>query len=155
MAITTAAGVSNTLVTTDQQAPLGFELVVPTADQGEQVWIYVQNASGTPLLVNQLQQRAASSATYSVIVCGAVNPAQVVGLCVTGIPNGSFGFLLRKGIGTIVTAGAVTANTGLKPAASGAALHCGAVIDPACGNTLAGKVGAGGGTLSGYIDCKG
>lgn len=155
MAITTAAGVSTTTVTTDQQAPLGFELVVPTANQGEQVWIYVQNASGAPLVANQLQQRAVSSATYSVIVCGAVNPAQVVGLCVTAIPNGSFGFLLRKGIGTIAVAGAVTANLGLKPAAAGVAVHCGAVIDPACGNTLAGKAGGGAGTLSGYINCQG
>ena len=39
---TTAAGIASTTVTTDQQAPLGFELEVPTANAGTEVWVYVK-----------------------------------------------------------------------------------------------------------------
>jgi hypothetical protein len=154
MAITTAAGVSTTTVTTDQQAPLGFELVVPTANQGEQVWIYVQNASGAQLDVAKMQTRAAGSATYSVAEAGAINPAQAVGVVVTAIPNGSFGFLLRKGIATVDAAGAVTANSGLILVAAGEVVHAAAITGQACGNTLAGK-GGGAGTFTAFVNCKG
>ena len=41
--MTTAAGISHTTVSTSQLAPLGFELEVPTANQGVQVWLYVFN----------------------------------------------------------------------------------------------------------------
>jgi len=103
MAITTAAGISTTTVTTDQQAPLGFELVVPTADSGEQTWIYVQ-ANGA-LTTGMVCSRGAGAAalTYDVIpapVTTGVNG--VVGVCVTAIPNNSYGFIMRKGICAVV-----------------------------------------------------
>jgi|7_EtaG_2_1085326.scaffolds.fasta_scaffold01143_12 hypothetical protein len=150
---TTAAGLSVTTVTTDQQAPLGFILEVPTADQGLQEWIYVQNASGAPLAAAKMQTRAAGSATYSVAEAGGINPAQAVGVVVTAIPDGSFGFLLRKGIATVDAAGAVTANSGLILVAAGEVTHAAAITGQACGNTLAGVGGAG--TFTAFVNCKG
>ena len=45
---TTAAGITTTTVSTDQLAPLGFELVIPAASgsdsnagNGQQVWVYI------------------------------------------------------------------------------------------------------------------
>jgi len=101
MAITTAAGLSVTTVSTTQQAPLGFELTVPTANQGEQVWIYVQaNAPGPGLVAGTVCARGAgaAAATFDVIpapVTTGVNG--VVGVCVTAIPDNSFGFIMKKG----------------------------------------------------------
>lgn len=154
MAITTAAGISSTTVTTDQQAPLGFELVVPTANGGEEVFIYVENDSGSALVVGELQTRKAGTATYQVAQAGAINAATIVGVAHVEIANGSFGFLLRKGHTTVKCGAAVTADSGLKPAASGLVTHA-AATDSACGNTLAGKAGAGAGTLTAFVNCQG
>ena len=150
----TAAGISVTTVTTTQQAPLGFVLTVPDGDNGFQEWIYVYNDSGAGLTAAKMQTRKAATATYNVAEAGAINPAQAVGVCVTAIPNGSYGFLLRKGIATVDAAGAVTANKGLILVAAGEVTHEGAVTGSACGNTLAGK-GAGTGTFTAFVNCQG
>ena len=92
MAITTAAGISSTTVTTDQQAPLGFELVVPTANGGEEVFIYVENDSGSTLVVGELQTRKAGSATYQVARAGAINAATIVGVAALRSQMARLGF---------------------------------------------------------------
>tara|TARA_R100000808_G_scaffold6132_1_gene18363 strand:+ start:7663 stop:8145 length:483 start_codon:yes stop_codon:yes gene_type:complete len=100
---TTAAGLSATTVTTDQQAPLGFELIVPTADAGEQVWIYVQ-ANGN-LTAGMVCSRGAGTAalTYDVIPAPTTTGVNgVVGVCVTPIADNSFGFIMKKGICAVV-----------------------------------------------------
>jgi hypothetical protein len=152
---TTAAGISATTISTDKLAPLGFELAVPTPDGGENVYIYVFNDSGAPLVVGQMQTRKAATATYHVAQAGAINPAQAVGLCTTVIPNLNYGFLLRKGHGTANVGGAVTADKGLILAAGGLVTHEAAATGSACGNTLAGKAGAGVGTLTAFVNCQG
>jgi len=149
----TAAGISPSTVTTDQQCPLGFELTVPDGDNGLQTWIYVYNDSGSEVPVAKMATRKAGTATYNVAAAGAINPAQAVGLSVYAIPDGSYGFLLRKGIGTATSTATVNANVGLVLAASGDVTHAAAVTDSACGNTLAGR--ASGGTLTVFVNCQG
>ena len=149
----TAAGISPSTVTTTQQAPLGFVLTVPDGDNGLQEWIYVYNDSGAEVPVAKMATRKAGTATYNVAAAGAINPAQAVGLSVYAIPNGSYGFLLRKGIGTATAAGTVTADKGLILVASGNVTHEGAVTGSACGSTLAGRSGAG--TLTVFVNCQG
>jgi|10_taG_2_1085330.scaffolds.fasta_scaffold00938_2 hypothetical protein len=150
---TTAAGISVTTISAAKLAPLGFELAVPTPDGGEDVYIYVFNDSGGPLVVGQMQTRKAGTATYHVAQAGAINPAQAVGLCTTAIPNNNYGFLLRKGHGVAVAGGAVTANLGLILGAAGVVTHAAAVTGSACGNTLAGVGGAGAITV--FLNCQG
>lgn len=107
MAITTAAGLSVTTVSTTQQAPLGFELTVPTASQGEQVWIYVQANGGLTAGMVCARGAGAAAATFDVIpapVTTGVNG--VVGVCVTPIPNNSFGFIMKKGFCNVIAGGA-------------------------------------------------
>ena len=154
MAITTASGISSTTVTTDQQAPLGFELVVPDGDNGEKVFIYVYNDSGAALAVAKMQTRKAGTANYHVAEAGGINPAQAVGVAHVEIPNLSYGFLVRKGITTVDAAGAVTANKGLILVAAGEVTHEAAATGSACGNTLAGK-GGGAGTFTAFVNCQG
>jgi hypothetical protein len=150
--MTTVAGVHQTTVSTSQLAPLGFELEVPTADSGMNVFIYVQNDSGAPLAVGKVQTRKAGSSTYQVAQAGAINPILAVGVAHVAIPNGSFGFIQRRGHVTVTSAGAVAANGGLTLAASGN-VATGAATLSACGNTLGGVGGAG--TFTAFINCQG
>ena len=81
MAITTAAGITSTTVTTDQQAPLGFELVVPTANGGNQVWIYVQATAELDAGEAAMRDAGASTYTVSPTTAGTViHPGRVVGV---------------------------------------------------------------------------
>lgn len=152
---TTVAGISPTTVSTTQLAPLGFELSVSTANGGMKTYIYVENDSGADLAVGKMSTRKAGSATYQVAEAGAINPAMAVGVAQTLIPNGSFGFVLRRGHGTVSAAGAVTANKGLILGASGNVIHEGAVTGSACGNTLGGAAGPGAGTFTAFVNCLG
>ena len=149
----TASGITTTTVTTDQQAPLGFILTVPDGDNGIQEWIYVYNDSGATANVAKVQTRKAGTANYHIAEAGAINPCQAVGVVVTEIPNGSYGFILRKGICTVDAAGSVTANKGLILVASGEVTHEAAVTGSAMGNSLAGRTGAG--TFTAFVDCRG
>jgi len=152
-------GDSLTTVGTTQLHPLGTIVVEPAtqggtrANQGEKSWIYVYNDSGADLIVARVQTRKAATATYHVAEAGAINPCQAVGVCAHAIPNGSYGFIVRKGIVTVDAAGTVNANEGLILIAGGEVTHEAAVTGSACGNTLAGRTGAG--TFTAYIDCKG
>jgi len=149
----TAFGGDVTRVTTTQELPLGFEVTIPDGNNGLQTWIYVYNDSGAGLTAAKMQTRKASTAAYHVAEAGAINPCQAVGVCVTAIANGSYGFLLRKGVGTVDCAGTVTANKGLILVASGEVTHEAAVTGSAFGNSLAGRSGAG--TFTAFIDCRG
>ena len=149
----TAAGISTSTVTTTQQAPLGFILTVPDGNNGTQEWIYVYNDSGAEAAVAKVQTRKAATANYHVAEAGAINPCQAVGVVVTAIPTGSYGFILRKGIGTVDAAGSVTADKGLILVAAGEVTHEAGITGMAFGNSLAGRTGAG--TFSAFVDCRG
>ena len=117
MAITTAAGINSTTVTTDQQAPLGFELVVPTANQGEQVGVYIQAAA--LLAVGDIVSRAAGAASLT-LAAAAIAPVNTPTILVAGVAQhviaaNSYGFIMKKGVGEVFAdTGGITANNGLK-----------------------------------------
>jgi hypothetical protein len=148
-----------TQVDTAARFPLGYEVTVPAKgagtglDQGEETWIYVYNDSGSPLAVAKVQTRKAATAAYHVAEAGAINPCQAVGVSQHAIANGSYGFILRRGVGTVDAAGTVTADKGLILIASGEVTHEAAVTGSAMGNSLAGRSGAG--TFTAYVDCRG
>ncbi len=97
----TAAGISTSTVTTDAQAPLGFELTVPDGDKGAQVWVYVFNdEASTAFAAGDVIVRDASTQTYDGILNTDVTAAvRVLGIAQHAIAAGSYGFILRKGIG--------------------------------------------------------
>ena len=96
----TAAGISTSTVTTDAQAPLGFELTVPDGDKGAQVWVYVFNDDSGDFAAGDVIVRDASTQTYDGILNTDTTAAvRVLGIAQHDIAAGSYGFILRKGIG--------------------------------------------------------
>ena len=100
---TTAAGIVSTTVTTDKQAPLGFQLEVPTANQGTQVWIYVYNdEAATSFTQGTVVMRDAATATYDAVLSTAAVPLiRLIGVAQHTIAAASYGFVLRQGIGEV------------------------------------------------------
>ena len=103
----TAAGISTSTVTTDAQAPLGFELTVPDGDKGAQVWVYVFNdEASTAFAAGDVIVRDASTQTYDGILNTDVTAAvRVLGIAQHAIAAGSYGFILRKGSKTLQNIG--------------------------------------------------
>jgi len=99
----TAAGINTSLVTTTvegAQAPLGFELTVPDGDNGAQVWVYVFNDDTSGFVAGDVVVRDASTSTYDGILNTDTTAAvRVLGIAQHEIAAGSYGFILRKGIG--------------------------------------------------------
>lgn len=153
---TSAAGIQFNTVTTDQQAPLGFELERPTPNNGSETWIYVFNDDAGAFTQGMLIQRDAATATYDgIISTGAVSPQRIMGVAQHTIAAASYGFILRKGIGQILCDGNVSADTAVCPDANaGQATNVAAVTGAAIGVALATDAGAA--TLvSCAINCSG
>ena len=116
----TASGITTTTVTTDQQAPLGFELTVATANKGNQVWVYVKSAAadlnhGDVCMIN------GNATPYEVKESTGQIGQKCVGVAQHFIANGSYGFILKSGPADYVfTGGSVSAGDLLMSAASGA-----------------------------------
>lgn len=138
----TAAGILHTTVSNEssagaddasQLAPLGFILTVPDGDNGAQEWIYVKNTDTSDMsVVGTIVGRAAGSATYQVITCPtSETTARVVGVVQHTIGRNGYGFVLRKGVGTVLIDTGVSANAGLQ-----------------VGNGTAGRADAAGGALT-------
>jgi hypothetical protein len=148
---TTAAGIVSTTVSTAAAgalAPLGFELEEPAESggdtrtgQGPRIWVYVQNdaAAATAWTAGKIIQRLAGASTHLGMLTAAaavVPPARILGVTQHAIPSGSFGFILKRGIGSITpgngaalavdtaitSGGAVTAGTGLDALANASAI---------------------------------
>ena len=153
----TAAGINTTTVTTTQQAPLGFELTVPDGDKGLQTWIYVQNKDSAELVVGTVCGRVGSSLTYQVLRCPtSETTSRVIGCVQTAIPAESYGFILRKGVGTVLIDTGVSANAGLQVGdgtAGRADASGGALTHPTFGFSLA-AIGTGE-TGNAHINCMG
>tara|TARA_R110002012_G_C11301360_1_gene573375 strand:- start:66 stop:566 length:501 start_codon:yes stop_codon:yes gene_type:complete len=137
----TAAGISPTTVTTDAQAPLGFQLTVPDGDNGFQVWTYVNNDSATAFAAGDICQRDPSQHTdrlmYGVeqVPSGtAVFALSIVGVAQHAIPAGSFGFILSKGKGL--------ARTGTEDMTADTLFSSGGSTDGSCLIYADGTIGA-------------
>ena len=118
----TAAGINTSLVTTTQQAPLGFELTVAKGDKGNQVWVYVKSAAadiafGDVCMIN------GNTTPFEVKETTGQVGQQCVGVAQHAIPNGSYGFILKSGYAEYVfTDGNVAAGNLIMSAASGEAV---------------------------------
>tara|TARA_R110000787_G_scaffold50000_3_gene119517 strand:+ start:1887 stop:2357 length:471 start_codon:yes stop_codon:yes gene_type:complete len=133
----TATGISTTTVTTTQQAPLGFILTVPDGDNGAQEWVYIYNDDAASLVEGTICTRDVLTATYDAIVAPVNAPTiGVMGVAQQTIAAGSYGFILRKGIGEVLAdTGGVTAENALVVgnAVPGRADNVGAVTTHAFG----------------------
>ena len=115
----TAAGINKDTVTTTQQAPLGFELTVATANKGNQVWIYVKSAAAD-LLHGDVCMINGDATPYEVKESTGQVAQKYVGVAQHFIANGSYGFILKSGPADYVfTGGAVAGGHFLMTAADG------------------------------------
>jgi len=111
----TAAGISPTTVTTTQQMPLGFQLTVPNGDNGPQVWVYVFNDHAAFAVGNVITMDVSEASgdhnRYHAVKAPAMEegtPAfSVLGVAQHAIAGGSYGFILKQGVGEVL-AGAGT-----------------------------------------------
>ena len=142
---TTAAGIQYNTVSTTQQAPLGFVLERPTANSGTQKWIYVFNDEpANAFTQGMLIQRDLATLTYDgLITTGAISPQRVMGVAQHTIAAGSYGFIMKEGIGQVLCDGNVTADTAVCPDANaGQCTDVAAVTNAAIGVALATDAGA-------------
>ena len=105
---TTAAGLSVTTVTTDQQAPLGFQLTVPNGDFGLQTWVYVFNddAAANWAIGDLIQLDTDFVPFHGIQSAGsALVKLRVLGAAQHTIAAGSYGFILQRGRGTVKASG--------------------------------------------------
>jgi len=166
MAIDTGIGISLTAVTTTQQAPLGQTVLQPagTGGEGEKVWIYVRNIAGVALGAGALCRRAYTAVTLPPRLLATVirTPAaaaacsQVTGVAQHAIPDQSYGWILRSGVGTVLVAAATAVGEGLVTTvgtAVGQADPAAAATNDSFGVALSLTLGAGSATA--IIDCKG
>ena len=173
---TSAAGLVSTTVSTDQLAPLGFELLEPASSgadtnsgEGQKIWVYVQNnaAAATAWTAGKVIMRLAGASTHQGVLTpvAVVAPMRMLGVTQHAIPSGSFGFILKRGIGVITagngaaltvdtlvaTAGTVVLGPGLDAVANAnAPLN---TVTEAVGWCTVGAVAGANATC--WIDCKG
>ena len=104
-ASTRTMGVAVTDTGTSQVLPLGFEYHEPASgdDQGEKVWVYVYNdEASTAFAEGLIVMRDASTTTTDAVVCTANAPAHsIIGVAQHAIAAGSYGFVLKRGIGEV------------------------------------------------------
>ncbi len=170
MAIGSASGISVTDVRTSAEgpaAPLGFEVVKQAASgNGMQTWVYVFNdEASTAFSAGMIVYRDPSATTYD-WYGGLATPVDahqpkvmVLGVAQHAIAAGSFGFILKRGVGSI-TAG-TAALTADSPFTTGGADNAGRAITHADGTAREniGVIGhtaaeiSGNATGTAFIDC--
>ena len=110
-----------TQVDTVARFPLGYQVTVPAKGAGtglaqaEEVWIYVFNDDAGSLLQGTVCARDDATITADVVPAPTSSPTiRVVGVAQHTIAAGSYGFILRSGIGEVIAdAGHISAITAL------------------------------------------
>jgi hypothetical protein len=166
MSTTRTMGISVTDVDTEAKLPLGFQYREPASGdkQGEKVWVYVFNDDTNPLAAGLICYRDPSAATedyYGTTIAPATNhqaKVMCIGVAQHAIAAGSYGFILKEGVGTIkagsagltvdtpFTTGGSAAGTALDYADDTAGANIGVI-----GHTAAAIAGAA--TGSAWISC--
>ena len=109
MSTTRTMGIDVTDVDTAAKLPLGFEYREPASgdDQGEKVWVYVFNDDTTAFAVGHCIYRDPSETTFD-YYGGLITPitvhqpkAMVLGIAQHAIAAGSYGFILKRGVGYV------------------------------------------------------
>ena len=162
-----AMGIDITLVSTDQQMPLGFIYVDPASanqaigSQGRKEYIYVKASEN--IGIYDVCVRLSGTPNYgdpSTLGTGIAQSnsgealKRVVGVAIKAIPANSYGFIQRKGIGWVVSHAAFAVDGGLIPQAAGRADDNAGITDVSFGIALAAATGAGQ-VIPAYLDCEG
>ena len=141
---------------------MGSTLSTNVTDRGPLTWVYVLN-EGVDLTVGDVAMRNTTSTEFRVVIATAgtlIHALRVVGVAQHTIAAGFYGYVLRRGLGTIqVGSGASVADT---EALTTGGVAAGSVIKFAAGTTapacIFGMAVAGissSGTGNAFFDCRG
>jgi hypothetical protein len=138
-------------------ASTDVEVVLP-GDMGEQVWVKVFNDDGATIERGAICVATAATDPFKVsATTGVVAPFRVVGAAQYDIPDQEYGWLLKKGVGELLSDGSVTAGSALITDA-----NAGQVTDAGADDSTESHLGwaleaqAGAGSLfTARIDCRG
>jgi hypothetical protein len=99
-----ALTIALTDVDTEAKLPLGFEVTQEFGpDKGLRTWVYVFNDDANPLAQGTVVIRDAATETADGVIATTSAPAnRVLGVAQHAIPSGSYGFILRRGIGEVL-----------------------------------------------------
>ena len=170
MSAGTAMGISTTLISTDQQAPMGFIHTTPagTDGTGAKQWIYTSitaatTAGGLPLGTAVVKPAAGGYNNASLAALGDL-PGAVIGVsqalwdyaAFTPAATQLYGFVLRSGAGEALDGGGMVTGvgTGLIPTAAGELTAAAGVTDTIVGMVTAVAPGIGG-LMGVWLDCRG
>lgn len=154
----TTTTISTTLVDTVPHAKVGQLFEEFTATAGRKQWIYVK--AGGALATGTVASRHDGTATYLDVRAAATSssPHRVVGVAQHTIASGSYGWILREGIGFVLAdATGYSVDTALTIDAStaGCAISCASsILDPAFGWCVVAQSGAGA-TGKAQLFCRG
>ena len=97
-------GVSVTDVHTEALLPLGFEHTEPasTDDEGEKTWVYVQMTGSGAAQGDILMRVDAQPKSIGILATTALHSRlRILGIAQHVIAENSYGFILRRGIGSV------------------------------------------------------
>lgn len=119
-----------------------------SAGEGQRVWIYIQNDTGSDATVGTIMAKAAGVASYAgcTIAATSSDPFKVVGVCQHTLPTTHYGWVLRKGPGFVrADATGYAADVGLilDATTAGCAAAAGDVDDQIFGTSFVAQSGAG------------
>jgi len=155
--------VTSVSVAANPEVRLGSVLTVELLDKGTQEWVYILNEGAAALAAGEVVMRNTTSTEYRGVVTTAatlIPSVRCFGVAQHAITAGYYGFVLRRGLGTVkagsgaaindteaITTGGTEAGSGLAIAHATIALAC--VVGVAVQN-----ISAGGSGLA-FIDCRG
>lgn len=109
-----------TVVQTTPDVEIGSRRMYLHPTYGWQEWIYIKNGRGSSLTAGLGVMHKASATDCTGDVSGAATPScRMLGVAQHTIADGSYGWILRNGLGLIQSNGTQTVNTAQKTAASG------------------------------------
>lgn len=150
-------------VSTTAEALLGSTLQAAQGDRGPQTWVYVLNEGSVDFTEGDVVMRNTTSTEYRTVLATAgtlIHGLRVVGVAQHLIPAGSYGYVLRRGIGTIqVGSGAsvsdIEALTTVGVAAGSVIKFAAGTTAPACVFGMAVANISASGTGNAFFDCRG
>jgi hypothetical protein len=113
------------------------------ANRGALKLVYLLNDSGGTLNRGETLQASAVGTPFQVSLGGAVNPAEIVGVCPFNIPDDTYFWAFCDGIFSVEASAAVTAGAAVVPGADGRITDQVAVTDSALGWATEADAGAG------------
>lgn len=156
-----------TRVDTTQQHPLGTLFGLPsavgpdgtsTANAPMAIYEYVKNGEASTAWAEGtgVRHKAGSTIREMTVNATSISPVLVAGFSQRTVAAGSFAWILRSGVGSVIAGASVTSGAALEPdaATAGRVTDVGASTDGGCGHFISNGTTAGS-VATAYVNCQG